>query len=307
MNFIKKLIEKMLAPSPKFLWFLYPVTLVFCAFSIILALSTTLSVVLQVLSYITYAIAGLTLGYSVYTVVVFAPKIKQSTVNLINKTNFGKKMLSQYGFRTVVGSSISFIFSIAFVIFNILLAFMLKAYAWYLSLALYYALLVALRGGLLLYHKNKGKKTEKTLQEQKSIQIKKYRTCGILLTVIPLCLIVPLLQIIFLDRAFVYQGWTVIGFAAYAFYKIISCTIHLIKSSKITDLTIKAIRVVGLADALVSIFSLQTALLFAFSSGGNYAIYNALTGGVVLALTVLLGIYLIVSANKIKKQLLNIG
>ena len=74
MNFIKKLIEKMLAPSPKFLWFLYPVTLVFCAFSIILALSTTLSVVLQVLSYITYAIAGLTLGYSVYTVVVFAPK-----------------------------------------------------------------------------------------------------------------------------------------------------------------------------------------------------------------------------------------
>ena len=111
-------------------------------------------------------------------------------------------------------------------------------------------------------------------------------------------------QMIFSEAHFTYMGWTIFAYAAYAFYKITMSIIALIKAHKQTDLTVRAIRNINLVDSLVSILALQTALLTMFSEGEiNVSIFNTFTGIVVSLLSVGVGIYMIVSANKKMKKI----
>ena len=61
---------------------------------------------------------------------------------------------------------------------------------------------------------------------------------------------------------------------------------------------IKAIKYIGLADASFSILSLQTALLYQFSEGDDYMYFNAITGAVVCALTLALGVFMLIQSRR---------
>jgi len=130
-----------------------------------------------------------------------------------------------------------------------------------------------------------------------------YRNSGIITLILNLALSSAIAQMIFSNAHFSYFGWTIFAYAAYAFYKITVAIISFIKAHKQTDLTIRAIRNINLADALVSILALQTALLTMFSEGEvDISLFNTLTGIVVSLSTIAIGIYMIVSAtNKIKE------
>ncbi len=288
------LLQKLKKPNGLVLFFTYFFTVVFCALAITLAIVNSSDVFIQILSYITYAGAAITLGYSTFSIVIYAPFMKSNIVAFIKKFKFGEKLLNEYGFRTIIFAFVSLIINVAFVVYHVILALITDTFFWYISLALYYGLLVILRGGIVLYHR---KRTDKDLTE-----IRKFRNAGIILTLIPLCLLVPILQILFLDKAFVHPGLTIFVFATYSFYKIIMATYNLFRSGKEPALTVQAIRFIGLADALVSIFSLQTALLYAFSDGTGFAYFNAITGFAVFVLTVTLGILMIRKANKKFKE-----
>lgn len=293
-------LQKLKNPPAWALALTYVLTVFSCAGAIALAVIGAQTLLLEILSYILYALAALTLAYSVYTVVIFAPKMKRRMTALIKKTKFGRKMLEHYGFRTVIFAACALIFNIAYVAFHIVLAIMLRSF-WYGSLAAYYGMLVALRSGVVLYHKKRGNIADVRLQQK--TELTKYRTCGVMLTIIPLCLVIPILQILFLDKAFIHEGWTVIAFAAYAFYKIVMAIVNVVKSQKQTDFTVRAIRNIAFADALVSIFSLQTALLYSFAAGGDYRAANLATGSAVCLITIALGVIMIVKANKKTREL----
>lgn len=296
-DFFHRLWAKLKKPRGLALFALYLTTAAACAAAIALAVSGDERPVWQIVAYIVYGIAGVTLAYTTYTVVLYAPSLKRNLLDFIKKNAFGRRMLENYGFRTIVFAACSLTINVAYVAFHVVLAIWKRSF-WYGSLATYYAMLVALRSGLVAYHKNKNGKDE---EERKRLELRKYRKCGVLLTIIPLCLTVPVLQIVFLGKAFVHEGWTVIAFAAYAFYKIIMAAYNLIKSRKQEDLTIQAVRNVSFADALTSIFSLQTALLFAFAEG-NYAVANVATGCATGVLTVVLGVLMQIKARKIAKE-----
>ena len=119
-----------------------------------------------------------------------------------------------------------------------------------------------------------------------------------------MALSVAIAQMIFADAHFSYLGWTVFAFAAYAFFKITVAIITLFKAHRQDDLTVRAIRNINLIDALVSILALQTALMSAFGDGTlNTSLMNTLTGSVVSLLSIGIGVYMIVSANKQIKKL----
>ncbi|MBR2377577.1 MAG: hypothetical protein IKA85_07430 [Clostridia bacterium] len=288
------LLKKLKKPTGWLLFITYFLTVTFCGVAIALAVVNSSDPIIQILSYVSYAGAMVTLSYSVYSIVIYAPKMKKNTVNFIKKFKLGEKLLNEYGFRTMLFAFVSLIINVAFVVYHVVLAFITDTFYWYISLAIYYGLLVILRGGIVLYHR---KRTDKDLTE-----IRKFRNAGIILMLIPICLLVPILQILFLDRAFVHPGLTIFVFATYSFYKIIMATYNLFRSGKEPALTVQAIRYIGLADALVSIFSLQTALLYAFSDGTDFAYFNAITGFAVFVLTVTLGIFMIKKANKKFKE-----
>ena len=226
--------------------------------------------------------------------------MKTGIISFLESREFTRLILRNFGFRTVIFAIGSFVMSLLFSGFNAYMGISNRS-IWYGALAAFYIALAFLRGGVLAYHKSRiGKKT----QNDEYVKAKVYRNSGIITLILNIALSSAIAQMIFSDAHFTYMGWTIFAYAAYAFYKITMSIIALIKAHKQTDLTVRAIRNINLVDALVSILALQTALLTMFSEGEvNISIFNTFTGIVVSLLSVGIGIYMIISANKKMKEI----
>lgn len=250
-----------------------------------------------VINYLLYALSALSLGYLVYLVIVTAPKIKGRITAAMQKGKFTNKLINQYSFRTVVFAVGSFILTAAYVAFNGVMGVISRS-VWYGSLAAYYLLLAIMRGGVLNFHRKKGKLLkEGEAQGVKALKI--YRLCGVGLIVMPVALSTAILHMVLGKNTFQRYGYTIYVSALYAFYKIIMAVYNAVKAKKTNDAVIGALRNINLADAFVSILALQTAMFNEF--GGDIQLVmqmNAATGATVCALTAALGVAMIVSANK---------
>ena len=268
-------------------------------FIVILGFENTL---LSIVAYVLFGIAGLSLAYSVYLIIPLFPKMKKRIIALLESYEFTRLVLRDFGFRTVIFAIGSFAISLLFSAFNAYMGIVNRS-IWYGALATFYIALALLRGGVLTYHKNRfGKRAKRQYDEYTKAKV--YRNSGIITLILNLALSSAIAQMIFSDAHFTYIGWTIFAFAAYAFYKITMSIISLIKAHKQTDLTVRAIRNINLVDALVSILALQTALLTMFNEGEiSISLMNTLTGSVVSLLSIAIGVYMIVSANKRMKEI----
>ncbi len=255
------------------------------------------SVLLALAAYTLFALAAITLSYTVYTLVRFAPRIKQGVIGSLKKIPLTRSMMESYGFRTVAFTVCSFSLNIAYGLFNAGMGIAYRS-VWYGALAAYYILFTVLRGGLLL-SKRKEQTENETLRQARA-----YRNCGILVLVLNIVLSSAIAQMIFENRGFTYAGWTVYAFAAYAFWKTGMSIYNAFKAQKQEDMTVRAIRHSNLVSAAVSILALQTALLGTFASENvDISLYNTLTGCAVSALSIAVGVYMVVKGRKQLKQI----
>lgn len=267
---------------------------------------------LLILAYCLFAFAALFLAYSVFLIVIAFPKIKKQINEKIQKHKFSRLLANNYGFRTIIFSIFSFAMSVFFGGFNVYMC-VTNSSVWYGALAGYYVSLAFLRGGVLVYHKgkkSKGDEANGVKEDLKKASI--YRNSGIVLLILNLALTSAIAQMIFFDAHFSYVGWTIYAYAAYAFYKITMSVINLVRAHKQADLTVRAVRNINLADAIVSLLALQTALLTAFSDENiNVSLMNGITGCAVSLFTLGLGIFMIAYASKqieiLQKEILENG
>ncbi|MBO5091221.1 MAG: hypothetical protein J6C61_01925 [Clostridia bacterium] len=244
-------------------------------------------------TYILYGFAALLLAYSIYTIVKFAPKIKRGIMALIYRFGFTRRLAGERDFRTLITSTASLVLNVAYSIFNIVIAIISHS-LWYGAIGIYHLLLIAMRSDVLL-SRNSQKKSS-------------YIRCASFLAILSLFLSLAVWQMISKDLAFVRFGWTIYAYAAFAFYKITMAIIGFVKSRK-NLLVTRALRFISLADASVSILTLQTSLLYTFGGEGvNKGVFNAITGAVVCALTFGLGIAMIIMVIlENKRNNINIG
>lgn len=303
-NKLRNLWEKIKNPP---LW-AYILTFFLCLASAVGALCMLLvdyeGNALAIIAYSLFALAAITLSYSVYLLVRFAPKVKHTIIRFMEKYDFTYLLLRNYGFRTIVFSIGSFCMSIAFAAFN---AYMGIVYLsiWYGALAAYYVFLAFFRGGILWYHKGRiGKKKALRFESEELRRAQLYRNCGIVLLVLNTALSSAIAQMIFEDRFFSYGEYLVIAYATYAFYKVTMSIVNLFKARRHEDMTVQAIRNINLTDALVSILALQTALLHTFQDGTvDISVFNTFTGLLVSVTTIALGIFMIVKGQKNMKKI----
>lgn len=257
---------------------------------------------LLVLSYIFYALAAVSLAYTVYTAVRFAPRIRKGVSDFLNSHSFTRRLVADYGFRTRFFAALSLIVGVAFSGFNAYLGIIANS-VWFGALAAYNIMMTAIRGLILLHSKRRG--------EGRVIasDVRMYRATGVAMLLLNFALSAAIAQMIFDDRYFDYPDLTVFAFAAFAFYKITMAIYNMVKSRKQSDLTVRAIRDVNLTGAMVSILALQTALLHTFDDGSlSVSLFNTLTGSAVSLLSITLSILMIVGATKkIKSEKSNIN
>lgn len=92
----------------------------------------------------------------------------------------------------------------------------------------------------------------------------------------------------------------------YTFYKIIIAICNIIKVQKYCQPIWQSLKNINLADAAVSILSLQVALIATFSSDSKMLTMNIVTGSVVSLGVIAIGLFMIVNSTKkiklLKKQ-----
>lgn len=127
---------------------------------------------------------------------------------------------------------------------------------------------------------------------------------GILLLVLNFALTGVILLTIAQDTARRYSEIVVISIAIYTFYKIIMAVVNMVKVRKMQSPVLITIRNIGVADALVSMLTLQATMLASFQGKGGLDAnrMNAITGMVVCVLILALGVSMIRYAFKNQKD-----
>ncbi|MBQ8015022.1 MAG: hypothetical protein IJ264_02430 [Clostridia bacterium] len=174
---------------------------------------------------------------------------------------------------------------------------------WFYALAVYYALLAVMRYFLL-------KETIKgNLKKDLFMEFLHYRLCGVFLLLINIALAVIVFYIVQQNRGFEHHYILTIAMAAYTFTAVIKSIVDVVKYRHLKSPVISSAKVISLTSALVSILSLETAMLTAF--GGRdlpefRQIITASTGAAVCIIVMTMAIYMIVSStkeiNKLKKH-----
>lgn len=248
-----------------------------------------------IISYFVYAITAIIFAYSVYTIIISIPRFKQIIIIYMEKRDFTNKLIKNYKFRTIVFAVFSFSTTIIFALFQ---AFMgiINSSIWFGALASYYIVLSLMRGNNLY------KIFKMNINEEGKSKL--YRNNGYMLVLLTFIFSFAVVQMVLNEKGFEYIGMMIYVFALYTFYKITLATINIFKARKQNDFNIQTIRNINLADALVSIVALQTAMFHSFGTSDiNTSIFNALTGGIVCILIIIIGITMIIQTNKyIKKR-----
>ena len=290
MNFIKKFWNKI--KEPKGIW----LALFYIAFVVIVGLTLTLVICVNeqtIIHYFLYGLSAVLMTYFVYTIVIFAPRIKQGTINLLKRHKFTNSLLENFGYRTIIFSIFSFSLNLLYVAFQGVLAIITLS-AWYISITVYYLVLSILKGNIF-YSMRKNNSIVK--------QTKTYRWCGIMFIFLTVALSGIIVLIYTSNMYFEYAGLMIYAVAAYTFYMLTFSIINIFKAKRQSNLYVQSIRNINLVTSLVSIVVLQVALFQAFSPESNTSFANGLTGGAMSALILALGIFMIVKANKTLKQL----
>ena len=167
---------------------------------------------------------------------------------------------------------------------------------WFGTLAVYYIMLALMRF-LLLHHVNRTGFGADLVRE-----LKRYRLCGMILMLMNIALSGVVILVVRKNEGFEYAGYLIYVMAMYAFYSVITAVINLVKYRQFRSLVMSASKAIKLAAALVSMLSLETAMIAQFGKEDNAELFRQLmtgtTGGGVCVIVLGMAVYMIVSATK---------
>lgn len=277
-------------------------TLICVAGTLVLLILRPRNAGFQIIHYILFLLSAGLLGVSVYLVARFA---KTDYKKLKSNNKLVKRFSEDFEFRTLVLGVGSFIFTVVYASFNGLISAVQRS-VWYGALAAYYAVLAFSRGGALL-RRRQGVRRGVSARELERRDATTFCFSGILLIILTFAMSAMAVQMIRDDQTRNhFLGVAVIGSAVYTVLKMVFGVRNFVKAKKSGNYTVMAIRNINAADALVALFSLQTAMLKVYSTDGtelNPHIFNIITGTVVAALILILGAYMIVKGRARIKEL----
>ena len=167
---------------------------------------------------------------------------------------------------------------------------------WFYSLGCYYALLAVMRF-FLVRHSGKHKPGEKMLDE-----LRKYRTCGIILLVMNLALALMIFFMVYWNRTFNHHEITTIALAAYTFTSFTFAIINVVKYRKYNSPVFSASKAISFASACVSMLTLESTMLTTFGNGTmtltERRIMLGASGGVISAFIIAMAVYMIIKGTK---------
>lgn len=169
---------------------------------------------------------------------------------------------------------------------------------WFITLAVYYILLAVMRASLLHYVRKAGK--------NKVLEWRRYRLCGIILLMMNAALAGIVILAVHRNSGFEYPGVLIYVMAMYAFYATITAVWNLVKFRRYGSPVLSAAKAINLTAALVSMLSLETAMLTQFGAADDPVfrrIMTASTGAGVCMIVLGMAVFMIWHSTKQLKRI----
>lgn len=249
-----------------------------------------------------YVLAAVTLTASSYYIVIHIRRdIREILKPAIAANPYTNRVTSDYRLRTILFAVPGMVSNIIFAVFNGIIGITGRS-AWFGTLAAYYILLSIMRVGIVRQEREIAGIQKK--QEHMRRELAVYRRNSVLFVFLAVVLAGAVILLENSQGGKNYPGFTIYAAAAYAFYKIITSTIQVMKVGKRKSPILSITRRVGYIDSCVSILTLQTAMFASFADGQESFIklMNGITGAVVCGMVLGLGIQGICSSGKMMKN-----
>ena len=99
-----------------------------------------------------------------------------------------------------------------------------------------------------------------------------------------------------------YSEITAITLSVYTFYKLSLACYLIIRFERLKEPIVKALRIINLSDALLSLVSVALTLISVFDTGGKNKLLVSLSGFVVLGSLLVISIYIYIKATMLIKR-----
>lgn len=260
--------------------------------------------ILQYLSYFcsAYALIITITGFPHF--IAFVGEVKRRVgehplVEKVRGTAIGGRYFSDVRFRTEVSLYQGLLINTLYICMKLFSGIYYRS-VWFIALAFYYVLLAIMR--VLLLRRGK-KRTGRTPMEE---ELRRYRLCGIMLLMMNQALAGIVIFMVHQNKGFEYSGLLIYAMAVYAFYSVIIATVNIVKFRKHGSPVLSAAKAINLVAAMVSILSLETAMLAQFGGNDDPAfrkIMTGATGGGVCTIVIAMAVFMIWNATRQMKKL----
>lgn len=246
------------------------------------------------MAYAFYVMAFYTLSVvSIFCATVLPGHFKNARQRVYDN-KLGNRYMTDAVFRTHVSLYASLTVNLLYAAINIFSGLMYRS-AWFWVLSVYYIILAVMRFLLVRYVRGN------TIGDNMVGEWKRARVCACILTLINLFLSGAILMIMYRNRGFAYHGILIYVMAMYTFYITTQAVINIIKYRKYNSPILSITKVITLAAALVSMLSLETAMLTAFgeeTSELTKRILIAATGAGISIVVLTMSSYMIIRSTK---------
>lgn len=284
--------------------FLPPVTTFVIAIPsfIFLIVVLTGKINIPALNYIAYILSAYALIISVTGIVKIVNLVRNGVsehpfMKWIFSVPIVEQLIHEKQFRTEMALYPGFCINVLYVIFKTATGIYYRS-AWFISLGVYYLALAIMRFLLIHYIQSKKQTSDK------NDELRRYRMCGCMLFLINVALVGITILAVKENAGFTYPGYLIYVMAMYAFYSVITAVMNLVKYRKYGSPILSAAKVINMSTALVSIFSLETAMMAQFNENTEQfrVMMTAFTGVGVSLIVLGMAVFMIVRAGILIKR-----
>ncbi len=251
-------------------------------------------------AYAAYVLSFYTLCVIVMRCIKVIPKRYRTARQKVYDNPIGGRLMTDMPFRTHVSLYGSLVINLLYVALNIVSGILYHS-AWFYVLAFYYTILALMRFLLVRFVNRIG------IGRNRFKELRRSRSCGYILLTINLALSGAVLMILYQNKGYKYNGILIYVMALYTFWITVVAIKNLFKYKKLGSPVMSMAKIISMAAALVSMLSLETAMLTEFGSeltAEQKWIFIALTGAGVSVIVVTMSVYSIVKNSREIKHIM---
>lgn len=243
--------------------------------------------------------------YTLVVVCVRIPGIVKNVKSGLYANKYTNMYLTDKDLRMRLSMYRGLLINFCFATFKIIMGFIYNS-SWLFAMAGYNVILSLMRFIVVVRSQKKGLSEI----EERRRGLQSYQVCGWLVMILNIAVSVIMFMVIVQKQTIEYHMIVTIGLAAFTFYCFIMAVINMIKYRERTNPVYATIKRIDMVKAIVSIFTLQVAMLTSFSGQGaaiNISLMNTLTGIAVTIAINTIGAMMLAGVKKDFEEIKEIG